>query len=223
IPPRFGLLDESTDRWVKFFTELEKLNKSSDLNTSYKADTDKDFSLVKAERGRGTYLGSYVTIKPLLQTQPTVITADPELTPIGERQALDAQDAWRLELSLGIPLPGKLYSSPMTRALKTCELTFDSLMSDQYRRPTVLENCREENGVHTCDKRRTASYIAKAFPRFHIEPGFTEEDLLWDPEVRETKAQLAGRAKVVLDQIFQDDNETCGRSLTPPSKPQLTH
>lgn len=133
---------------------------------------------------------------------------DPELTTIGKGQGVDAHDAWKAELAFGIPLPGKLYASPMTRALRTCELTFDGLLSDQNRRPTVLENCREENGVHTCDRRRTLSYIRKAFPRFHVEPGFSEEDVLWDPDVRETKLHLGARAKHVLGQIFDNDNET---------------
>jgi len=41
-------------------------------------------------------------------------------------------------------------------------------------------------GLHTCDQRRTASYIRKTYPEYTIEPGFSEEDLLWtkDTQVR---------------------------------------
>lgn len=36
IPPRFGLLDDSTDRWNRFFAEIDKLNKSANNNASFK-------------------------------------------------------------------------------------------------------------------------------------------------------------------------------------------
>ena len=72
----------------------------------------------------------------------------------------------------------------------------------------MQQNCREENGVHTCDKRRTRSYIETTFPKMIIEKGFTEEDVLWDPDVRETKKQVTERAKLVLDVIFEHD-EPC--------------
>ncbi|KAG5645137.1 hypothetical protein DXG03_006854 [Asterophora parasitica] len=36
IPPRFGLLDDSADRWDKFFAHLAGLDESADRYTSYK-------------------------------------------------------------------------------------------------------------------------------------------------------------------------------------------
>ncbi|KAF8064321.1 histidine phosphatase superfamily [Lyophyllum atratum] len=210
IPPRFGLLDDSSDRWNKFFAKLEKLNRDGDRRTSYKvfffARHGQGFHNV-AEAKYGTQAWDDYWSK-LNGDGELVWGPDPELTTLGKGQAVDAHDAWEAELAFGIPLPQKLYSSPMTRALKTCEVTFNGLLSDENRRPTVLENCREENGVHTCDKRRSRSYIEKTFPHFHIEQGFTEEDLLWDSDLRETKALLADRAKLVLDHIFENDEET---------------
>jgi hypothetical protein len=45
---------------------------------------------------------------------------------------------------------------------------------------------------------------------FEIEPGFSEEDLLWEPKVRESHAHVEKRAKEVLDMMFKDDKEICG-------------
>lgn len=71
--------------------------------------------------------------------------------------------------------------------------------------------CREENGVHTCDKRRARSYIASHKPRFELEDGFAEEDRLWKEDVRETKSEVTKRAKAVLDIVFEgtERDEIC--------------
>jgi hypothetical protein len=70
---------------------------------------------------------------------------------------------------------------------------------------SIFQNCREENGVHTCDKRKTRTYIATSYPHFIIEDGFTELDELWSPTVRESEVQVAERARKVLDVVFQND------------------
>lgn len=65
------------------------------------------------------------------------------------------------------------------------------------------------NGVHTCDKRRTRTYIEETFPGFDIEEGFAEKDRLWDSLKRETHAEIDARIKRVLDMIFETDKEQC--------------
>lgn len=68
---------------------------------------------------------------------------------------------------------------------------------------------REIYGHHTCDKRRPRSEIEKDFPNFVFEDGFVEEDVLWTEE-RETYDHLDGRARNVLDRIFEVDTDaTC--------------
>jgi len=69
--------------------------------------------------------------------------------------------------------------------------------------------------VHTCDKRNTKSYIAKSHPSFTIEEGFTEADELWNPTVRETKAEVSIRARSVIDKIFREDPEATCKSNFP--------
>lgn len=55
--------------------------------------------------------------------------------------------------------------------------------------------------------RRSRIYIKKTFPEFDIEEGFSENDELHDPNVRETKSHVAERARAVLDRIFNNDLE----------------
>ena len=52
------------------------------------------------------------------------IVADAELTPLGMDQAADAQSAWKEELAFDAPLPDKMYCSPLTRALRTHQITY---------------------------------------------------------------------------------------------------
>lgn len=73
----------------------------------------------------------------------------------------------------------------------------------------IVQNCREEYGEHTCDKRRTRSEIHSNFPGFAFEEGFEEEDMLWSPE-RETKENTEVRATLFLDKVFTNDcDATC--------------
>ncbi|TFK38871.1 phosphoglycerate mutase-like protein [Crucibulum laeve] len=218
IPPRLGLIDDTPERWSNFKAQIQKLNECAAPGTSYKvlffSRHGQGYHNV-AEAKYGTQAWDDYWSK--LNGDGEIIWGpDPLLTPVGEQQAVDAQVAWKVELPFGIPLPDKLYSSPLTRALKTCEITFDGIIpsNDPERTVTVVENCREENGVHTCDKRKSRTYIASAFPTFRIEDGFTEEDELWNPEIRETKPHLAERAKQVLDTIFERETSAQNISIT---------
>lgn len=40
-----------------------------------------------------------------------------------------------------------------------------------------------------------------------IEESLTEEDELWNPDVRETKEEVASRAREVIDMVFENDVE----------------
>ena len=70
--------------------------------------------------------------------------ADALLTPVGESQAKEAHDLWEQELALDMPLPKVYYSSPLTRALQTCVLTFQGIFdqSGLSARKVVLEASR---------------------------------------------------------------------------------
>lgn len=66
-------------------------------------------------------------------------TADPNLTEIGTGQAAMAHALWKAELADGLPLPEKLYCSPMSRALQTHSITFVGIIVDENCKTVVLE------------------------------------------------------------------------------------
>lgn len=72
----------------------------------------------------------------------------------------------------------------------------------------VKELLREVNGVHTCDRRSTKSYIHSEFPLCIFEPGFAENDELWSPDTRESDPALDIRLKKLLDDVFTHDDST---------------
>lgn len=68
-------------------------------------------------------------------------------------------------------------------------------------------------GQHTCDRRSRASDIAAEFADYRFESGFSEEDLLYDPKIRETNEERNQRLACLLDDIFAND-ESVFISLT---------
>jgi len=80
-------------------------------------------------------------------------------------------------------------------------------MLPAHLKPLILENCREHNGAHSCDKRRPKSEIQSDFPNVVFEEGFAEEDVTWTSQ-RESTENMERRARLVLDRIFQDNEDT---------------
>jgi broad specificity phosphatase PhoE len=135
--------------------------------------------------------------------------ADAHLTSIGQTQAAEAHDTWVKTIKeQGIQSPESFYVSPLDRAIETCDITFDGISDFKGVKRTVKEMLREGNGVHTCDRRSTRSYIAKRWPRYNIEDGFSEEDKLWTPDLRESISALEHRLRELLDDVFEHDDNT---------------
>jgi broad specificity phosphatase PhoE len=67
--------------------------------------------------------------------------ADPQLTQLGVQQAQDARLEWEKERLFDIPLPQKLYTSPLTRAIRTNQITFDETLVPGLK-TTVVEVAR---------------------------------------------------------------------------------
>jgi broad specificity phosphatase PhoE len=147
-----------------------------------------------------------------LEGNEKITWADPHLTEVGKRQAQAMRDFWGdAATNHMLPLPGRHYVSPLARCLETCEtaLTGLTLLPGACETPPfspeVKELIRERLGVHTCDRRRSRSWIQSNFPQFSIEPGFAEEDELWRPDVRETLEEHAARVEAFLDDVFAND------------------
>jgi len=138
---------------------------------------------------------------------------DAKLTPLGEAQARGVNEVWKAELARlddPIPIPTKLFSSPLARALATTDITFkdvipkDNNTGDLVSRPRVLENLREQLAPYTSEHRSSKTQIQNTYPAFEIEDGFTEEDKLWSPHFSESDTRFNIRMRATLDRIFGD-------------------
>ncbi|EPS94748.1 hypothetical protein FOMPIDRAFT_1169401 [Fomitopsis schrenkii] len=217
LPPRFGLLDESEDHWSKFDSKVANLNETAPSGVHYKV-----FFLGRhgqgwhnvAEAKYGTQAGiawdDYYS--KLNGDDEMTWGPDPVLTALGAQQAETARTAWIKEIMKGMPTPQRYYASPLHRALSTWQITFgsDETFPEDTRTVMVFEDLREEHGVHTCDMRNSRTLIQRNFPlrMLVVEPGFTEEDIVWQSDVRESKEHVRTRAQSVLDRIFDEIEST---------------
>lgn len=147
----------------------------------------------------------------LLNGNSSVSWFDADLTKEGIEQAVIAHDFWAYEIETQkIPVPHSYYTSPLTRCLKTANLTFNGLdLPHRYPFvPTIKELLREGISLHTCDHRRSKSYIHNLFPFWNFEPGFSKNDNLWNGITAETPDSQDVRSKKWLDQVFSEDNST---------------
>ncbi|GAA5957460.1 hypothetical protein JCM3765_001150 [Sporobolomyces pararoseus] len=204
----FGLIDTSKERWSRFQTEIDRLNEESDKHTAYKV-------FFVARHGQGWHnvaeskYGSEEWNKHWsMEYGDGNMTwgPDPELTPLGRQQARNINLAWKKQIQAGVPLPSKLYASPLSRAASTLEITWkDLLIENGDVTPLIVEHLREVIGVHTCDQRSRKSKIAKRFPSFDFEAPFSEHDQLWSPDFQESNQQQALRMQQLLNRIFAVD------------------
>ncbi|KAL2070226.1 hypothetical protein VTL71DRAFT_13252 [Oculimacula yallundae] len=199
-------------QWQKFEHYVWRLNRGSGRNVQYKV-------LYLGRHGEGyhnvaeSYYGTplWNCYWSLVDGNGTSVWADAEVTPNGVAQAVKANAFWANAIkTTKVPLPESYYSSPMTRCLQTAELTFASLPLPGGKPfvPIVKEFFREGISGHTCDRRRTKSYIQSTFPDFVIEPSFTEKDELWRPLLAEVRENQDIRSKAVLDDVFGSDDST---------------
>ncbi|KAL4941334.1 hypothetical protein BDV06DRAFT_223229 [Aspergillus oleicola] len=219
----FGLLDRIYDadrlagpvpgsknltQWQRFHRQLEYLNDNAPSHVSYKL-------LFMGRHGEGWHNAAedfYGTPAwncywALLTGNGTATWFDADLTPAGIEQAQVAHDYWVSQYaSQKIYFPDAYYSSPMTRALKTANITFSNLPLHQTHSspfiPEVKEGFREGMTMHTCNARREKSYIEDLFPEWTFESGFTEEDELWTGTTAEPSIGQDLRSREALDDIF---------------------
>jgi broad specificity phosphatase PhoE len=171
---------------------------------------------------KGTITNEIQCYYSLLTGNATTTWFDADLTPEGINQAQIAHSYWASQSKeQKIHFPDAYYSSPLTRSLKTANLTFagfPQLVSSRARPgnaaaafvPQVKEAFREGVSLHTCDRRRSRSYIEGLFPDWTFEEGFTEEDELWTGVKGETSEAQDLRSRGALDDIFNARGRTEG-------------
>lgn len=132
---------------------------------------------------------------------------DAPLTEKGRQQALKLQSVVEgLENQ-----PELVVLSPNCRALQTGVLVFENLLSFDKKVPFIShEMAREETGVHICDKRRPKSRQAKEFPQVDFSLLETEEDVIFRPEQRDSKAEVGERIYKFMEWLSQRPEKHVG-------------
>lgn len=177
--------------WSEALEQLESLNNTCGENECYKliffARHGQGFhNIASAKYPKQEWMDKW----RFLGTDGDIVWGpDPDLTELGWNQALENQKFWLQQLSRGAPTPTKFYVSPLSRSIKTLELTWTDCGA-QIPAPVVAENLRETIGVHLCHKRLPRSQIASKYPWLEFEPGFSEEDELFETVYGDKREQL---------------------------------
>jgi len=120
---------------------------------------------------------------------------DPPLTCLGVD---DAKALWSLAKTL---TPELLVVSPLRRATETILIAFKDAVSNGV--PVLAHGaCREQIGVHTCDRRSSRTDYVETFPKVDVSHVKHDEDpTSWTQ--RESKLELAQRAHDFLLWLLQ--------------------
>lgn len=211
-PSDTSLHQRNLTQWQRFKHQVVQLNRQAPLGVQYKV-------LYMGRHGDGyhndaqAFYGTpaWNCYYSVLDGNATITWADAHLSPLGVRQALVVNQFWTTEIKTQkIPTPQTYYTSPLTRCLQTANLTFNGLDLPATHPfvPEVKELFREGVSGHTCDRRSNKTYIHDRFPTYRIEPGFTENDELWEALHGETNTDQDIRSTTVLDQVFSTDTST---------------
>ncbi|KAK7978066.1 hypothetical protein PG988_005556 [Apiospora saccharicola] len=202
--------------WQRFANHVEQLNRNAKNGELYKV-------LYVGRHGQGFHnvqeakvgTPAWESHWALLDGDGDAVWADSALTDQGMREAADNGKIWRRLIEQEkMPWPA-LYCSPMRRCLETARLSFEDLAASQGKpyQPMVKEYLRERMGRHTCDRRSSRSWIQEHYPSYLIEPGFTENDELFEADRRETDEEHIRRTRIAMDDIFENES-SCFVSIT---------
>ncbi|KAF2817464.1 phosphoglycerate mutase family protein [Mytilinidion resinicola] len=207
-------LSPAKDQWQRFVKYVRYLNEHAPNDVKFKV-------IFMGRHGQGWHNvaeSKYGTEAwdchwSLLDGADGITWADANLTDLGKQQAQDAHQLWNSLLAgeeNGIPSPETYYVSPLVRAIQTAVITFDKLDLPQELpfKPVVKELLREAIGVHTCDRRSSATFIRDSYPFLTIEDGFAETDPLWTVDLREPSSARRVRMTALLDDVFATDENT---------------
>ena len=204
--------DTKKSQWQLFTAEVSRLQRQAPKNVHYKV-------LFMGRHGEGyhnaaeSYFGTpaWNCYYSIINGNDTVTWADPDVTPLGVKQALDVNKLWAAKIETEkIPTPQSYYTSPLLRCLATAKLTFSGLkLPRQYPFIAIVkEFFREGISGHTCDRRRSKTWIQNSFPDYKIENGFTENDELYQNLRQETENDQDIRSRAALNDVFSQDRST---------------
>ena len=118
-----------------------------------------------------------------------------------KRSTSSTVDATNLNSKKHIDL---VVSSPLTRCLQTSSLIFPDFS------PLVCHGgIREAYGMHYPDRRSKLSQIKVMFPNVtHYHPSLTEDDVDWQPHIRETRDDVIRRIDDFFVWLMQQSQES---------------
>ena len=105
--------------------------------------------------------------------------------------------------------PELIVLSPNCRALQTGAIVFEELFGTSTKF-LAHENAREETGVHICDKRRPVSRSSKEFPQIDFSLLETDEDVIFQDDHRETKAEVGVRVYKFMEWLSERKEKHVG-------------
>ncbi|PHH89511.1 hypothetical protein CDD83_5883 [Cordyceps sp. RAO-2017] len=204
-----GIRSNRGTLWMRFADYVETLNRQSPPGESYKVlhlvrHGLAVHNVVMEKIGSASWKNHWSH----LDGDGNLTWLDAKLTEQGIKQAKDISTFWaKASLDAGIPLPSKLYTSPLARCLETTKLVYAPVMASHNLpfAPIVKENLRERLTDHTCDKRSPRSWISANYPDYALEPSFTETDELWKADVWESDAEHQARMQTLLEEIYSSD------------------
>ena len=131
--------------------------------------------------------------------KPDIDSPDPKINPMIRPEIVDSpmtelgkEQCRGQRPEAALLHPQLVVVSPLLRAIQTAKITFGH--SDIGEIPWVAhEGCREETGLHVCNKRRPLSQIQADYPELQFHGDISEEDTLWDPHQRENGASKSDR------------------------------
>lgn len=106
--------------------------------------------------------------------------------------------------------PRLVVLSPNCRAIQTGVIVFEELLSQQDVPFLAHEMAREETGVHVCDKRRPKSRQAKEFPQVDFSLLESEEDIIFQNNHRESKAEVGERVYTFMEWLSKRPEQHVG-------------
>ncbi|KAI1500784.1 histidine phosphatase superfamily [Biscogniauxia marginata] len=222
--PGLGLINQAYDtdtkfdptlkktQWDRFNHYLEQLNAKGQGKILYKLifviRHGQGFHNVKeAEVGRH----EWDTHWSHLDGDGKMSWCDSFLTDRGREQAKALKRFWEESIrDFNMPPPQAYYTSPLARCLETTKLAYSGLNvpGGGVFKPVVKEQLRERFGIHTCDRRRTRSWIVSNYPEYEVETGLAEDDEAWKADVRESEEEIGSRVRELLNDIFRDTEKT---------------
>ncbi|KAF9002164.1 hypothetical protein BDQ17DRAFT_1357547 [Cyathus striatus] len=183
--PRFGLEDDSPDRWSKFWSQIATLNEKDAGVAQYKVIFLARAVQATHEHAIDLYgFQQWSEVWGRKEGDGDLSWVDPDVTQTGFITALQVRQIWEQELAAGLGLPQISYSSPLTRALVTNTLTFG---------PEFAQDPPAVNTTETPEKRGTKTYIS------------SEQDPVWSAEKHESPDDVEARVLRVLDRAFADE------------------